>query len=280
MSDPIDVFMIVRNEEEMLPYSLATLEVMAPWVQRVVFVDNGSTDATLDLLYDWMNFGLPVTLLSETSRSHHGQLRQKALSRCTAPWVLYLDADETFTSDIADWLQSNEREDCDIWDFMKYSTIGDREHYTVEGNGPSTRLFRNLPGVEFPQNIHTHPEHPGLRRKHMAGAQISLWYGPLMFDHTGCASRAKLYDKGQRYQWAQGTVGIGPADEYVFRVWDAYANGRIKRFPADVLRRIHAGPTPLPDKSWRVLADREVRADNPMASDPELEQILARHRHA
>jgi len=280
MTTPLDVFMIVRNEEELLPFSLATLEQIAPWLGRVVFVDNGSTDATIEMIYEWMNFGVPVTLLSETSHNHHGWLRQRGLERCTAPWVLYLDADETFTSDLPDWLSSGVYEQADIWDFMKYSTIGDREHYVAGGNGPSTRMFRNLPGTQFPQNIHTHPEHPGLLNKRMAGAEVSLWHGPLMFDHTGCASRAKLWDKGQRYQWAKGTIGIGPDSEYVFRVWDAYATQQILRFPDGVLERIFTGPEPLAPYEWRKLGDREVRINNPMASDPWLEKILREMRRA
>lgn len=232
----IDGFAIVLNEEEMIRGMLESFLSLGRHLKTLSLVDNGSTDRTLKIISEYTS-RMNIIIQNNHSDSHHGHLRTEAMKPLTAPWILYLDSDETFTSNMRAWIESNELERCDIWDFYKYSTIIDRYHYTEGGNGPSTRLFRNLPGVYFPQNIHTHPEHPGLKRKDMAPG---VW----MFDHTGCKSREALWAKGQRYQWAQGTVGIGPVNEYIFRVDDAYskADTVIKEFEEPIRSLIFTGP--------------------------------------
>lgn len=180
-----------------------------------------------------------IILRSRTDTPHHGQLRTLAIQPLTAPWILYLDSDETFTGNMKAWLDSGELERYDICDFMKYSTIIDRYHYTSGGEGPSTRLFRNLPGVHFPQEIHTHPEHPGLVNKRMIEG---VW----LFDHTSVKSREALWAKGARYAWANrlGVTAVGPVDEYIIRIDDAlsHADTVIKEFGEPIRSLIFTGP--------------------------------------
>lgn len=232
----LDAFAIVMNEEEVIRGMLESFLSLGPNLGILSIIDNGSTDRTLPIIREYMD-KMNIVLRIDQSENHHGHLRTRALRPLTAPWILYLDSDETFTSNFRAWLESGRIEQYDIWDIYKYSTILDRYHYTEGGNGPSTRLFRNLPGVHFPQNIHTHPEHPGLTNKQMIEG---VW----MFDHTGCKSREALWAKGQRYQWAQGTIGIGPEDEYIIRVDDALAHAKtvIKPFEEPIKSLIFTGP--------------------------------------
>lgn len=233
----ISGFMIVLNEEEMLPYSLACWASINDQLDVLSIVDNGSTDATLDIIHKWMG-NLPITLTMEMGHHHHGYLRNLALSKCNAGWVMYLDADETWDASFPLWLASSAKEECDIWEFYKYSTTGDRGHTVEGGNGPSRRLFRNRPGVSFPQSIHTEPEGPGLLRLGGYGRG-----GPYLFDHTGCKSREALWAKGWRYQWARGVPGIGPVEEYIVRVDDSYERSTITPIPEHVMEKVFTGPT-------------------------------------
>jgi len=232
----IDAFAIVLNEEELISYMLDSFVSLGGALGTLSLVDNGSTDRTLQIIERYRD-RLNIVLQHDHSNSHHGRLRTKALEPLTAPWIFYLDSDETFTLDFKGWLESGNIEKADVWDIFKYTTILDRYHYVEGGNGPSTRLFRNLPGVHFPQNIHTEPTHPGLVKKDMIP-------GVTMFDHTACKSQEALWAKGWRYQWAQGTVGIGPIHEYVFRVQDAM-NKRdrvIREFTDPIRSLIFTGP--------------------------------------
>lgn len=233
----LSAFMIVRDEEELLPYSLACMALLVDRLDVLSVVDNGSTDCTLDILYHWRD-RLPLHLQHVRQHAHHGHLRTLALVPCRAPWIFYLDADETITRNFPQWLDSGKLEQADVWEFWKYTTIPDRYHHGG-GDGPSQRLFRNRPGVHFPQSIHTEPTWDGAMHKQMA-------QGVWMFDHTHCASEEKLYAKGQRYQWAfrNGVPGVGPVHEYTGRSESARANGNIYPIPDNVRELIFTGPEP------------------------------------
>jgi hypothetical protein len=138
------------------------------------------------------------------------------------------------------WLQDTPIDEYDQWEFYKYSTIQDREHFTERGNGPSRRLFKYRAGVGFPQEIHTEPQGPGLNR--LAGPGPDN--GPWLFDHTGCKSQEALWAKGWRYQWAAGVPGIGPIHEYIGRLANAYAENNVVLLPQKVLDQVFTGPLP------------------------------------
>lgn len=232
----IDGFAIIYNEEELIRGMLDSFASLGPLLGTLSLIDNGSTDRTLQIVQEYAG-RLNIRLKVVTGTPHHGELRTLAIQGLTAPWILYLDSDETLTRNFADWFISGEPDKQAIWDIYKYSTILDRYHYVDGGNGPSTRLFRNLPGTHFPQNIHTHPEHPGFIHKDMIP---DVW----MFDHTGCKSREALWAKGWRYQWATGTIGIGPADEYIRRLDDALTKQPtpIREFGEPIRSLIFTGP--------------------------------------
>ncbi|MEM8842640.1 MAG: glycosyltransferase family 2 protein [Pseudomonadota bacterium] len=88
---PISAFIITKNEEKRLPATLAALD----WVDQVIVVDSGSTDATLQIAEragaeihhrEWTGYG-PQKVFAE-------QL-------CANDWVLNVDADEVVTPELA-----------------------------------------------------------------------------------------------------------------------------------------------------------------------------------
>lgn len=232
----INGFMITYNEEELLPFALESWALLAPVLGTLSIVDNGSTDATLEIIHSY-RARLPIELTIWEEDRHHGHMRSLALLPFTDSWVLYLDSDETWTADMLTWLQSGELELADQWEFYKYSTIKSREWYTPGGNGPTRRLFRYRPGVGFPQEIHTEPQGPGLARLYGTGER-----GPWLFDHTACKSPEALWAKGWRYQWAAGVPGIGPAHEYIGRVANARELNNAERLPQHILDKVFTGP--------------------------------------
>ena len=224
-------FLIVKNEEELLPYCLESFALVADQLDVLSVVDNGSTDATLDILQSWRT-RLPLCVRHVSDHAHHGHLRTLALESCRAPWILYLDADETLTSNFREWFVSEDLNRGDIWEIWKYTTIPDRLHHGG-GDGPSQRLFRNVEGVHFPQSIHTEPVGRGLDRKRLVPG---VW----MFDNTHCASREKMLAKGMRYLWANrlGVIGVGGVEEYTNRSDTA----TIHEIPAHITPLIFTGP--------------------------------------
>lgn len=239
MAPLLDVYTIILNEEELLQYCLESYCSIADLIGVCSLVDNGSTDASLDIVESYKT-RLPIVLQHHHEDNHHGRLRTKALQVCKSPYIFYLDSDETLSSDFHDWLVSGRYQAADIILFYKYTTWRDRYHYVEGGNGHTYRMFRNVPGVHFPQEVHTVPEAPG-----GFGQQMWLheWNDPLLYDHTACKSREGLWAKGQRYQvWAEQNVpAVGGPGEYCWRV-DNTKPEQIREFPPAVRAKIFCGP--------------------------------------
>lgn len=68
-----------------------TLESVRGLASQVVALDSGSTDGTLDVL---RAFGAEVV---EVAWAGHVRTKQMALDRCTQPWAMHLDSDESLT---------------------------------------------------------------------------------------------------------------------------------------------------------------------------------------
>jgi glycosyltransferase involved in cell wall biosynthesis len=89
---------ICKNEEDCIGACLASLDACA----EIIVVDSGSTDATLDIVRDFVARGWPIKLI-ERDWPGYAKQKQFALERATQPWVLSIDADE--------WLDDTLRND-------------------------------------------------------------------------------------------------------------------------------------------------------------------------
>ena len=88
----ISAFVVCKNEAASIERCLASLS----WCDEIVVVDSGSTDATLDIC---RSRGCRMA-----HRDWTGYVEQKAhaLSLCTQPWILNLDADEEVSPELRD----------------------------------------------------------------------------------------------------------------------------------------------------------------------------------
>lgn len=84
--------LIVKNEAAQLRACLTTL---ADWVDEIVMVDSGSTDATLAIAAEFK-----AKVFTHTQWAGFGRQRQLAQTYVTSTWVLWLDADERVTPEL------------------------------------------------------------------------------------------------------------------------------------------------------------------------------------
>ena len=86
----ISVVIITKNEEEMLPDALKSVE----WADEILIVDTGSIDETVNVA---KKVG---TRIVESNGKNFSEWRNKGLKEAKGDWVLYLDADERVTPEL------------------------------------------------------------------------------------------------------------------------------------------------------------------------------------
>jgi glycosyltransferase involved in cell wall biosynthesis len=95
MPKTLSVALITRNEAANLPRTLASVR----WVNEIVVVDSGSTDATLDLARK-----AGARVFEESWKGFAAQ-KNSAITHATGDWILSLDADEEVSPELAQEIQ-------------------------------------------------------------------------------------------------------------------------------------------------------------------------------
>lgn len=94
---PISVFIIAKNEADVIAYAI---ESVRGWVDEVVLVDSGSTDDTVKI----------AESLGARSLFHawegYGQQKIFSEGQCRHPWILNIDADEEISPALAQEIQA------------------------------------------------------------------------------------------------------------------------------------------------------------------------------
>jgi glycosyltransferase involved in cell wall biosynthesis len=93
---PVSLIIIARNAEKELP---EMLDSVAAWISEIVAVINDCTDNTRAVLE---SYGARVY---EHAWAGYADQKNRALSYCTHPWVLSLDADEVCTPELVEAYQ-------------------------------------------------------------------------------------------------------------------------------------------------------------------------------
>lgn len=86
------VIILTKNEESNLPFAL---ESVAGWADRVIVVDSGSTDRTIEIA---RQTGCEVII--QEFRGYASQRNRGLAAASDCEWALFLDADETVPADL------------------------------------------------------------------------------------------------------------------------------------------------------------------------------------
>ncbi|MFB5679281.1 glycosyltransferase [Paenibacillus terreus] len=144
----ISLCMIVRNEEELLPKCLRSVQRI---VDEIIIVDTGSTDETVAIA---KNFGAKVVQMPW--RDSFAAARNRSFDEAAGDWILWLDADEEMDVDEADKLK----------ELLTRDTVRDQGIEGIqfvfcnylEGGGVEyshlLRMVRNRPHYRFEGRIH------------------------------------------------------------------------------------------------------------------------------
>lgn len=139
----LSVSMIVKNEERYLP---ECLESIKDFVDEIVITDTGSVDKSKEICSRYTD-----KLYDYKWDDSFANARNNSLKKCTGDWIISLDADEVIPAGtflyIYDLILNGKS---DAYIFPIRNLMPDKT-YSIS---TTTRLFRNVPGVEFKGRVH------------------------------------------------------------------------------------------------------------------------------
>jgi tetratricopeptide (TPR) repeat protein len=168
----LSLCMIVRDEEEMLPRSLAAVRDA---VDEIVVVDTGSRDATVEVA---RSFG--ATVIERRWTGSFAAARNASIEAASGDWLLFLDADEVLDPADAPLLRELTGR---TWREAFY--LVETNHTGELGDGTAVthnalRVFRNRPEYRFEGRIHEQIAH-----NLPSGLPERIEPTPIRVDHYG-----------------------------------------------------------------------------------------------
>ncbi len=202
--DGLTAFLIVRDEEALLPRCLASLAGVA---DEVAAIDTGSRDGTRDVLaaaaasgrfrrFDW----------TERPFTNFGALRQASLALVQTTWALWIDADEALSPALRLRLRELRRRGelatCDGWEIQRVNRVLGRVMTGRNLSGQHIlRLFR-AEGARFSDSL----VHEGIVLP--AGSRVGRLREPLL--HEAMTSWRAYLRKVDLYTTLDAASGAKP----------------------------------------------------------------------
>jgi glycosyltransferase involved in cell wall biosynthesis len=139
-SSPLCLCLIVKNEAKYLEKCVSSVRSI---VSQIIIVDTGSNDHTLEIAKTLTDEFYQIAFQNDFS-----QARNIALNYAKTPWILFLDADESFEPmDANNLLKSISETSDNIWGYQltRYNFFGTGGWYTSK----NLKVFRNSPLIKY-----------------------------------------------------------------------------------------------------------------------------------
>jgi len=138
MPEKLTVLIPTKNERRNIR---ECIESVRPLADEILVVDSGSTDGTVDIVNR-----MGGCRVIEQPWTGYADFKNRAMLRASHPWILFVDADERLTPELADEIQAvlaapSERVDAYTVRFRTYF-MGHRLRFS-SWNNPAVRLVRS-----------------------------------------------------------------------------------------------------------------------------------------
>ena len=172
---------IVKNEEKTLLSWLHCAKIIA---DEIVVVDTGSSDATVAIAQD-----AGARVLHFTWTGSFAEAKNYAIDNARGRWIVFLDADETFSDEdaarVREWVVAHD-DDMDIEAMVCPRLEIDADTGKYKGVSMYDRVFRNGRGIRYDGNIHE------ILRKSDGQKPKSVFVKDFKIRHTGYSSSVVL----------------------------------------------------------------------------------------
>ena len=174
MKPLISLCMIVKDEETVLERCLSSVR---NYVDEIIIVDTGSTDATRDIAKHYTDQVYPFEWVNDFSAA-----RNESLKHASGKWILVLDADEYFEEaeirKLRRLLESMDPQPHIIYNVTIVSLIGSKSNPSIN-EGKVGRVFGNHLGIRYVRPIHEQP------KSSLPGIEMSRIDLPVRVFHSG-----------------------------------------------------------------------------------------------
>lgn len=119
MCPELTIVIPVRNREHLIAHTLDTIASSTMLPQRIVVVDNGSTDQSMAVCRQWAAHCTRMNVAVLTEPQPGASIaRNRGLADVETPWVYFFDSDDDFDVHFIEcfhhWLHSATSETCDL----------------------------------------------------------------------------------------------------------------------------------------------------------------------
>jgi glycosyltransferase involved in cell wall biosynthesis len=162
--EPVDVVLLTLNSERKLQDCLDSVYRNVP-VSRLIAVDGGSTDRTLQILAEFNNKYGNVKVVGD--RGTRATARQKGIENVKADWFVFVDSDVVLCKDWYRKAQAHVEKDVGaVWGTEVWSTIHDqrtlrtfllltRKIFEIRGGTHDTLVrTQTVRDIKIPRNLH------------------------------------------------------------------------------------------------------------------------------
>ncbi len=203
----IDVVIITKNSERMLDACLKSVYKNVP-VNRLIVVDGGSTDKTLEIVRDFQKKHGNILLLQD--RGNRATARQKGIDQVKTHWFMFVDSDAVLCRD---WFKKAEKQLGQnvgaIWGIEVWSTIKNpailkmflwitRKIFDLRGGTHDTLIRTDLvKDMKIPNVLHVFED-----------AYIKDWISQKGYQLIACYTPYCLHFRPESVWTIQGSLNI------------------------------------------------------------------------
>ena len=225
----LSLCMIVRNNQATIG---PCLESIRPWVDEMIVVDTGSTDATPQICAQ-----LGAQVFHWPWCDDFSAARNQSLSHATGEWVFWMDSDDTIPADCGQQLRVLVRREkpADLFGYVLQvhcpGADGNLHDKTVVDH---VKLFRNHPQLRFEHRIHEQIL-PAIRRLGGSVEFTDIYVVHSGSDHSPAARSQKLE---RDFRLLQLDLAERPDHPFVlFNLGMTYADSQQSREAVNCLTR-------------------------------------------